>query len=208
MHPVALVVCRNAPGFLLCHHCCRAPATSLWLTALERQVGGTRQWCQQGQNFPGEILAQPWKKRCILCIQGCCLGSHMRAGAVTFCVTRVSTCCTRILGWAGCRCRPWCWVGIVAIWLLEHDSCLGIFQISLPSVPTTLSGGAGPVLDWGPGARLVWPFLGVFASWLARAGAWESLRYFYSSLSPWYCAGGFYSGGMLHSGTYFVSFFS
>lgn len=37
-HPVALVVCRSAPGFLLCHHCCHAPVTSLWVTALERQV--------------------------------------------------------------------------------------------------------------------------------------------------------------------------
>lgn len=147
MHPVALVVCRSAPGFRLCHHCCHAPVTSLWVTALERQVEGTRQWCQQGQNFPGEISVQAWEKRCILCTQGCCLGSHVRAGAVTFCVTRVSTCCTHTSGWAGCRCRPCCRVGIVATRLLEHSSCLGTFPTSLPSVPTTLLERAGAVLD-------------------------------------------------------------
>lgn len=73
---------------------------------------------------------------------------------MTFCVTRVSTCCTHTLGWAGCRCRPCCRVGIVATRLLEHSSCLGTFPTSLPSVPTTLLEGAGAVLDWGPGARL------------------------------------------------------
>lgn len=229
-------------------------------------MGGTRQWCQQGQNFPREISVQAWEKRCILCIQGCCLGSHMRAGAVTFSVARVSTCCTRTSGWASCRCRLWCRVGIVATWLLEHGSCLGIFPTSLPSVPTTLSGGAGAVLDWVPGAGLAWAFLEVsgppllscpsvfslvgtsssncalcwrthshavclgnmwgallcaphhmegtrtwLASWLARAGAWESLCYFHSSVLSLYCAGGFCAGskadGLLHSGTYFVSCF-
>lgn len=80
---------------------------------------------------------------------------------MTFCVTRVSTCCTHTLGWAGCRCRPCCRVGIVATQLLEHSSCLGTFPTSLPSVPTTLLGGAGAVLDWGPGARLGWALLGV-----------------------------------------------
>lgn len=80
---------------------------------------------------------------------------------MTFCVTRVSTCCTHTSGWAGCRCRPCCRVGIVATRLLEHSSCLGTFPTSLPSVPTTLLGGAGAVLDWGPGARLRWALLGV-----------------------------------------------
>lgn len=49
------------------------------------------------------------------------------------------------------------------------------------------------------------------ASWLARAGAWESLCYFHSSVLSLYCAGGFCAGskadGLLHSGTYFVSCF-
>lgn len=71
-----------------------------------------------------------------------------------------STCCTCSPGWAGCMCRPCCWLGIVATQSLEHGSCLGIFATSLPSVPTTLSGGAGAVLD--PGARLAWALLGVF----------------------------------------------
>lgn len=67
----------------------------------------------------------------------------MRAGAVTFCVTRVSTCCTHTSGWAGCSCRPCCQVGVVETRLLEHGSCLGIFPTSLHPVPTTLSGGHG-----------------------------------------------------------------
>lgn len=101
MHPVVLVVCRSAPGFL---HCSHAPVTSQPLGDCTGETGGRN---KPGPEFPRRDFSSRLGKE-MHPLYPVLPGLPHVSRSCGFLCDKGSTCCTCTPGWAGCRCRT-CW---------------------------------------------------------------------------------------------------